>query len=95
IQLLHQTTMEQIPQNDLNSALSHVQKIIDDGDQSVAITLKCLDVLEILGKSGKTEVLLPSYSSTVKCLVKATQSKKRLIRQKAAVVRNLWELTVA
>ena len=95
IQLLQQTNLEDIPKNELQNAILNIQKIIENCENNVTSLLKCFEVLELIAKKGRMELLLPFFSSTVKSLVKATGSKKRLVRQKAAMVRNLWELTVA
>lgn len=60
---------------------------------SMATMLNALECLELLAKRVDKKRLSRFYASTVEALSHASASKKRLVRLKAANVRNHWELS--
>lgn len=49
----------------------------------------------MFGKKAPAEIIAPAYTGVIGALKTATTSNKRIIRQKAANVRNQWELAVS
>lgn len=52
--------------------------------------LKALKCLEILPSKLDKEKFVPFYAAVVQEIMRQSHSKKRLIRQSAANVRNFW-----
>lgn len=72
--------------------LAHVmEKILKDGGSNKAV-YSALEVLELLGKRIKSRRHVFRMEQTLHAIRHAVQSKKRIIRQKAAHVYGTWDM---
>jgi hypothetical protein len=92
-QLLNLVPLDKLDGQTLEILLTTFQKVLHKAP-SVKITLNLLECLDILAKRLEKTRLVHFQACTVQSIAVASSSKKRLVRQKAANVRNNWELIV-
>jgi hypothetical protein len=95
IQLLKQASLDSISNEELEKNLKSLQKILSKPKAKMSTVIKVLEALELFGKNAPSEVVLPAFSGIIGALINATLSNKRIVRKKAAAVRNQWELVMS
>uniref|UniRef100_A0A914YQW7 MMS19 nucleotide excision repair protein n=1 Tax=Panagrolaimus superbus TaxID=310955 RepID=A0A914YQW7_9BILA len=95
VQLLKQASLDSISHEELEKNIKSLQRILIKPNAKISTVIKVLEALELLGKNAPSEIILPAYSCIIGALMNATLSKKRIVRQKAAAVRNQWELAMS
>lgn len=91
LELLKMAPIDKISDADLKIFIANFCLILTKEDQSLQVKMKTLDCLELLAKRAQKRVL-PYQSYAVKGIAQTIGSTKRVVRQKAANVRNYWEL---
>ncbi|KJH49939.1 hypothetical protein DICVIV_03886 [Dictyocaulus viviparus] len=76
---------------DVFCVISALSKTLMADDKPMSVILSCLESLELLSRKIRRNFSDANISMVTSATVHALAHHKRVVRQKAAVVRNLWE----
>ncbi|CAD5223767.1 unnamed protein product [Bursaphelenchus okinawaensis] len=95
VNLLKLTNKQDLAVDQLSEVAYEFEKVLTDQDATATATYHSLEGLEAVGRRVQSFSRFFRWDQTVLAIRKATESKKRVIRQKAAFVSNLWEVMPA
>lgn len=91
-QLLQLSTNESLSRDKLGQIAYAAEKLLLSAQSSNKIIFSTLEVLELLANRTTSKTQILRLEQTLRAIRTAVQSKKRIIRQKAAFVRGSWEM---
>ncbi|KAI6190232.1 MMS19 nucleotide excision repair protein [Aphelenchoides bicaudatus] len=91
-QLLELSSNKALSQDNVIRITYILEKVLLSAESSNKVVFAALDVLEVLAKQAQSIAQFCRSDQTLMAVRHAVQSKKRVIRQKAAHVRGLWEM---
>ncbi|CAD5232126.1 unnamed protein product [Bursaphelenchus xylophilus] len=92
VNLLKLTNKQDLAIDRLSEVAYEFEKVLVDPNSPSSAVFSALEGLEAVGKRVQSASRFFRWDQTIISIRKATQSKKRIIRQKAAYVSNLWEV---
>lgn len=91
-QLLQLSTVDSLSRDKHGQLAYAAEKLLLSSESSNKIIYETLEVLELLAKRAPPKTQILRLEQTLCAIRSAIQSKKRVVRQKGAFVRGLWEM---